>query len=295
MDVTQLDVQAAQFKAGPVIATGLRTLEFYASAFSKTPDLNGDIVDPHAFDGWLPRFYTAGKPLPISFSHSSVLDSLDPTNVIGYAPADPSHVWVDDYGLRVKAYLDTSSEKGKAVEWQIEQGIIQGASMAYRVPAGGRVKEGKSFRINVIDDVGEAGPTPNPANQEAVLLWLKSQGHLEADPAVPYMTVAEFRETFVKAEDDPKSDDSEPTPVIDPRADPLRTEIGPDDPEPEIPPIPDLKHQASPVYLQNAHDALVRAGAKCASAEVETASAPTESDEVSARVRRLRFLRTSLT
>lgn len=293
MDVKVLDLDTAQFKAGPTVATGLRVLEFYAAAFSDVPDLNGDIVDPRAFDGWLPRFYKAGKPLPISFSHSSVLDSLDPTNVIGYAPADPDHVWVDDYGLRVKAFLEVSSEKGKAVEWQIEQGIIQGASMAYRVAAGGRVKEGKMFRIKAIDDVGEAGPTPNPANQAAVLLWLKTNGHLEESPDVPYMTVDEFRETVLKTET-PVEPEPEPDPV-DPRSDPLRTETEPEDPEPEAPPVPDLKHQASPAYLQNAHDALVRAGAKCAPDEPVETSAASESDDVASRVRRLRFLRTSLT
>lgn len=274
MDVKTLDLGAAQFKAGQTVATGLRTLEFYASAFSKTPDANGDVVDPRAFDEWLPRFYAAGKPLPISFSHSAVLDSLDPTNVIGYAPANPDHVWVDDYGLRVKAFIETSSEKGKAVEWQIEQGIIQGASMAYRVADGGRIKEGDGFRIRSIAEVGEAGPTPNPANQEAVLLWLKSNGHLEENAEVPYMTVAEFRETF-------KEKDPEPAPA------PAAYTAG----GTTLSTPSDVKHAASPTYIQAAHDALVRSGAKCAVDEVATAP----EDPVAARLRRMRFIKTSLT
>jgi HK97 family phage prohead protease len=371
METKVLDLEAAQLKAGAVVATGLRTLEFYAAAFSKTPDLNGDIIDPHAFDGWLPRFYAAGKPLPISFSHAAVLDGIDPTNIIGYAPADADHVWVDDYGLRIKGYLETSSEKGKAVEWQIEQGILQGASMAYRVGKGGRTKvDGETgFLIKEITDVGEVGPTPNPANQEAVLLWLKTEGLLEDEPEVPYMTVAEFRETFeTKAVDNSAWDGNRAMSACSSAADyrqicaaehtvgdpderqhwalphhylgrgpnaagvaaakgridqtqnisdaerssarshldrhtseiEAATKAAEEEPEPATKvgeDLLELSHQASPAYIQAAHDALVRGGAKCASggAETSTATEPLSDDDVvAARVRRLRFMRTSL-
>lgn len=275
----------AQFKAETTVSVGLRMLEFYGAAFSSVPDANGDVIDPRAFDDWLVVFYAAGKPLPISFSHSAILDSLDPTNVIGYAPADPSHVWVDDYGLRVRGYLDTSSEKGKAVEWQIANGLIGGASIAYMVAEGGRVNNtrGKGMRITKVESVRETGPTPNPANQEAVLLWMKSENMLEEATALPYMTVAEFREVLMKADPEP---DPQPVPapeVPDPEPEPA--------PEPQ-PVLVQVKHAASPAYIQAAHDALTRAGAKCADEPgTEVSSAPR--DEVAERLRRLRFMKVS--
>lgn len=370
-----LDAEGARFSAAATVQTGLRTLEFYAAAFSKTPDKNGDVIDPHAFDGWLQRFYAAGKPLAISFNHAAVLDSLDPTNVIGYAPADPAHVWVDDYGLRVKAYIDTASEKGKAVEWQIENGLIGGASIAYIVSPDGVVRGKSSNRITNVADVREAGPVPNPANQEAVLLWLKREGLLEEPSELPYMTVDEFRETFLKAVDTSAWDGNRAMTMCSSAADyrqicaaehnigttdqrqhwagphhflgrgpneagveaalarwgttftgsqvqnitqaewnsgldHLRAhmrEINPDyQPTASetldelVSEIPDLdvliKHAGAGRAVQSAHDALVRAGAKCAEggAETTTASATEETDPIAARLRRLRFLKTSI-
>ena len=53
----------------------------------------------------------------------------------------------------------------------------------------------------------------------------------------------------------------------------------------------EIKHAASPAYIQSAHDALVRAGAKCASGGAEMASAPR--DEVADRLRRMRLMKLS--
>jgi hypothetical protein len=362
VEVQQIDLDAAQLKADATVQTGLRMLEFYGAAFSQTPDSNGDIIDPHAFDDWLQEFYAAGKPLPISFSHSAVLDGLDPTNTIGYIPADPQHAWVDDYGLRFRGFFDTSSEKGKAVEWQIENRLMGGASIAYLVPPGGRVpidaKAGTN-RIMVISSVRETGPTPNPANQEAVLLWMKSEHFTEVEAAFPYMTVDEFRTAFFKTVDTSAWDKNTALSACDTAAqygeicaavhttgksderqhyalphhylgkgpneagvkaalarvgqvqeitDAERAkgqshleahmkEINPDYQPPksdgEVPEVAEVKHAASPTYIQNAHDALVRAGAKCADGGAEMASAPR--DEVAERLRRLRFMKITTT
>lgn len=366
-----IGLEEARFKAAETVATGLRTLEFYAAAFSKTPDANGDIIDPHAFDDWLVTFYAAGKPLPLSFSHAAVLDGIDPTNVIGYAPANPEHVWVDDYGLRVRGFIDTKSEKGKAVEWQIENDLIAGASIAYMVPPGGIVKK-DGYNLIKKADVREAGPTPNPANQEAVLLWMKSEGMTEEPADLPYMTVDEFRATFLKVVDTSAWVATKAMTACDGAAD-YRSicaaehttgtpderqhwagphhylgkgpnevgvkaalsrwgtsyadtqlencteaewrsglthlqghmkEINPDyeaassDETPSVKDVlgdVDLKHAASARYLQAAHDALVRGGAKCAGGDEQTSTAPVETDSVADRLRRLRFMKTSLT
>jgi HK97 family phage prohead protease len=207
--VIDVDLTAARLKAAEtVVEAGHRILEFYASAFTDEPDSNGDIMDPRAFDKWLPEFYKRGQALQISFNHAAMLDANDPTNVVGYAPADPDHVWVDDYGLRIKAFLDVRSEKGKAVEYQVQKKLLTGASLAFGfLPEDVEDVEGRKGvkRIKSVTRVLEAGLVPNPANQAAVLLWMKGEGMITPDnvPAVPYMTVDEFRQVIQKAEPDP--------------------------------------------------------------------------------------------
>jgi phage head maturation protease len=200
--LSDLSLKAAE----TVVDAGHRVLEFYASAFTGKPDRNGDIMDPHAFDKWLPEFYAAGQALQISFNHAAMLDPNDPTNVIGYAPADPEHVWVDDYGLRVKAYLDVRSEKGKAVEYQVEKGLLKGASLAFGFLPEDTEDMGEGVtKIKSVTRVLETGLVPNPAEQAAVLLWMKQENMIiptEPEP-VPYWTVEQFREVMMKQEPDP--------------------------------------------------------------------------------------------
>jgi hypothetical protein len=54
----EVGLKAAQLKETATVA-GHRMLEFYASAFTGKADRNGDIMDPKAFDKWLPEFYAA--------------------------------------------------------------------------------------------------------------------------------------------------------------------------------------------------------------------------------------------
>lgn len=199
--LSDLSLKAAE----TVVEAGHRVLEFYASAFTGKPDRNGDIMDPHAFDAWLPQFYAAGQALQISFNHAAMLDPNDPTNVIGYAPANAEHVWVDDYGLRVKAYLDVRSEKGKAVEYQVEKGLLKGASLAFGFNVEDAEEIDGGLLIKSVTRVLETGLVPNPAEQAAVLLWMKSEGMItpEAPETLPYMTVEEFRTVVQKAAPDP--------------------------------------------------------------------------------------------
>jgi HK97 family phage prohead protease len=199
----EVELKAAQLKETAVVA-GHRTLEFYASAFTGKADRNGDIMDPKAFDKWLPEFYAAKQALPISFNHAAILDGNDPTNVVGYAPADADHVWVDDYGLRVKAYLDVRSEKGKAVEYQVEKGLLTGASLAFGFMKEDTQKVKEGTLIKSVTRVLEAGLVPNPAEQAAVLLWMKSEGMTEqVEEDMPYMSVEEFRQVILKQDPDP--------------------------------------------------------------------------------------------
>lgn len=198
MESVEVGLDESRMKAAEAITeTGTRQLDFYASAFNQNPDKNGDIVDPKAFDAWLPKFYAAGQALPISHNHSAFLDGLDPTNVIGYASPDPEHVWVDDYGLRVSAVLNTKTEKGKAVEWQIEHGLLKGASFVGAFSPENVTRTKTRTIMKSIDRVLEAGLVPNPANTSAVLLWMKSE-HMTEETNVeqPYITVSEFEEVL---------------------------------------------------------------------------------------------------
>ena len=117
-------------------AIGAHEIEFYALAFSEMPDKQGDRILPGALDGWLMQFYAKGKPLPISFRHAAILGESrsDPFSIIGYAPADPEHVWVDEHGLRVRAFLETEiNDKADQVYRLAKNGILNGASAVFSV------------------------------------------------------------------------------------------------------------------------------------------------------------------
>lgn len=278
MTTTVVPQEAALFKASDRVKTD-RMLEFYAAAFTPdAPDSYGDVIDPNAFDGWLPEFYAKGQALRISFNHAAVLDPNDPTNVVGYAPAAPSNVWVDDYGLRIKGFLDVTTEKGKAVEYQVENGLLTGASLAYFFKPEDRVKQRDHFLLKRIRDVTEAGLVPSPANQAAVLLWMKSEGMLDEATELPYMTVDEFRETLLH---EPPADEPPSLEEVDPAVLDAAIET--------------LKHANAASYIQKAHDALVRYGAKCATSDESTASTEaTASDDETEFTTKLRLIEASL-
>lgn len=258
MTVKVLENAGFKVAAGPT--TKVRVLDFYAATFSDIPDKNGDTIDPHALDAWLESFYKIGKPLPISFAHAAVLDSVDPFAIIGAASADPDHVWIDDFGLRIKATLDVgANDTAKQVASLIDQGIITGASIAFTVTNEKSEKDG-STRIMQMQ-VKEAGPCLSPANESAVVLALKAV------------------------------------------RDELRDELkGPTNINPDPQPSPaehielEIKHMKSPAHLQAAHDALVRAGAKCLTVgETESKTVEDTERSVEARLRRLRFMERVLT
>lgn len=196
LEVTEIGIGETQMRsADAAIKAGTRELDFYAAAFNSM-DTHGSILDAKAFDAWLPKFYGAGQALKLSFNHAAILDDTDPTNVIGYASADPQHVWVDDFGLRISGVLNTSTEKGKAVEWQVEQGLLKGASLAFEFSPENVQFNADNRRIMSVDSVLEAGLVPHPANQAAVLLGMKSQGMGETDMSKLFMSVSEFKEVM---------------------------------------------------------------------------------------------------
>jgi HK97 family phage prohead protease len=159
-------------------AIGQHEIEFYAIAFSSEPDKQGDVIDPGAADEWLANFYAKGKPLPISFRHAAMLGESrsDPFSVIGWAPADPMHVWKDDHGIRVRAYLETEiNDKAAQVYRLAKNGILTGASAVFAVhPDDEQPQPDHSTRIMRIREVKEAGLCLDPANEDAYLVAVKA-------------------------------------------------------------------------------------------------------------------------
>lgn len=168
-------LERADLKA---VATEERTanvIEFYAVAFSSRPDKQGDRIDPGAVDEWLDAFYKAGQPLAISFTHAAVRNTSDPFAIVGYAPADPQHVWKDSYGLRVRAYLDTLTNDTAAQVYTLaKRGIVKGASVAYVVPDGGEKRLGDGSTLITRMEILEAGPCLDPANTDAFVVAVKA-------------------------------------------------------------------------------------------------------------------------
>lgn len=153
-----------------------RTIEFYMLAFGSTPDKQGDMISATAADDWLDRFYAAGMPLPISFTHAAVKDSTNPFNIIGYAPADPEHVFKDSHGIRVVANVDVDTNPTAAQAYGLaKRGIVTGASVAYFTSQEGQTYNSDgSITITKIDDILEAGPCLDPANEDAYVLAVKA-------------------------------------------------------------------------------------------------------------------------
>ena len=263
--VIDVDLDMTRLKAAEtVIEAGHRVLEFYAAAFSDTPDRNNDIIDPKAFDEWLPEFYAKGQALKISFNHAAMLDQNDPTNVIGYAPADADHVWVDDYGLRVKAFLDVRSEKGKAVEYQVRRRpadrSVAGTRLSSRRTSGHAATASTCIKSRDARSGSGPGPEPGEPGGCAPVDEVRRHDHAgaRAEP-LPYMTVEEFRAVIQKSDPDP-------------------------------------------LDIQARHDALVDAGAVCKHDPLdaiveEVQKSEEESPDMEAvkdRMRKLRLLETSL-
>lgn len=169
-------LEDARLKVSADVQTDTRVLDFYAATFSPMPDRMGDKIAPDAFDTWLAAFYAKGDPLPISFAHAAIREDTDPGAIIGYAPASPSNVWVDQVGLRIKAFVYTDTETSRQVARLIDSGVVRSASLAMFVGTDVVGADG-SRTITDVKAVKEAGPCMYPANPEATVLSLKSLVH----------------------------------------------------------------------------------------------------------------------
>lgn len=169
-------LEDASLKAASDVLTEQHSITFYMLAFSATPDKQGDIIAKDAADEWLARFYANGEALPVSFTHAAVMDPHDPFNIIGYAPADAQHVYKDNHGIVVVAYLDTETNpKAQQVYALAKRGIITGSSVAYfSTTDGQKLQKDGSTLITKIDDIIECGPCLDQANEDAYVLAVKA-------------------------------------------------------------------------------------------------------------------------
>jgi HK97 family phage prohead protease len=166
----------ASLKAALAPVTDQRTIDYYMLAFSDMPDKQGDVIAKDAADDWLERFYAAGVPHPVSFTHAAIHDAQDPFNIIGYAPADVQHVFKDEHGIRVIANLDIDMNPTAAQVYSlVKRGIITGASVAYFTTTDGqKYQKDGSVLITKIDDILESGPCLDPANEDAYVMAVKA-------------------------------------------------------------------------------------------------------------------------
>jgi HK97 family phage prohead protease len=229
--VTTKENENARMKAGE----DDHTVMFYALRFDSAPDKQGDIIAKGSLDGWLPRFLAAGRPLPVSYSHSSVFDTRDPKRIVGFVPAKADHIGVDDSGLWAKAVLFNDAE-AQAVFERIKAGVIGGASAFFLVAKGGERKNPDgSTTITEIQEVRELGPTSNPINENSRVLAFKSDvAVVETEIETPVEVVDEEEATEEEAvtegetpepEVEVREEDSEATEEDKQRMDELRLRL----------------------------------------------------------------------
>lgn len=147
-------------------------IEGYASTFGNV-DLGGDIVDPRAFDDTLADMEKSGRRVPLLWHH-------DPTQPIG--------VWtslaVDGKGLVGKAQTFPDEDPlAKRLCMLIKHRVINGLSIGYTLPPGGRVQDEKKPHANRLMKVNvrEISLVTMPMNEKARITAVK----MFADGQVP--------------------------------------------------------------------------------------------------------------
>lgn len=138
-------------------------VEGYASVFGGKPDSHGDVIAPGAFRKSLTAQKSAGR-LPV------MLWSHDMSRPIGR--------WVevieDSKGLLVRGQLNLDTAAGRDAFAHVKAGDVDGFSIGYRVPAGGRKALGKGvWSLSEIDLV-EISIVAVPASSVARVETVKS-------------------------------------------------------------------------------------------------------------------------
>jgi HK97 family phage prohead protease len=113
------------------------TVVAIVSTFGPPPDLDGDVIDPHAFDETIAHAYMTGKFPGVWFGHLYT----DPMNALGQIVA----MTATDKQLVIEAKLDLTSERARDVFARLKSGALREWSIAYGV-----IKARKEADYNVL-------------------------------------------------------------------------------------------------------------------------------------------------
>jgi HK97 family phage prohead protease len=133
-------------------------------------DLQGDVVQPGAFDASIARWIASGDPIPLIWSH----DWGNPLAHVG--TIDPASVRSDDRGLTVTCEFKGETEFAQQVQRLVEGRRVTEWSFSYDVVREEEDPETGANRLVELDLI-EAGPTLKGANPETGTL---SRGLLSA-------------------------------------------------------------------------------------------------------------------
>lgn len=148
-----------RFVAGP--SQGV--LEGYASTFGGPPDSYGDVIAPGAFAKSLAAHKAAGTTPVMLWSH-------DLSRPVGR--------WLDlaedARGLKVQGVLNLDTEAGREAFGHAKAGDLNGLSIGFRLPAGGRERRQDGSSILKEIDLAEISLVTIPANGAARITSVKS-------------------------------------------------------------------------------------------------------------------------
>lgn len=145
-----------------VAGTPQGVIEGYASTFGGAPDSYGDVIAPGAFTKSLAAHKAAGS-LPV------MLWSHDASRPVGRWLAMSE----DTKGLKVQGLLNLDTEAGREAYAHVKAGDLNGLSIGFRVPPGGRERRNGSALLKEIELL-EISLVTLPANGTARITGVKS-------------------------------------------------------------------------------------------------------------------------
>lgn len=173
-EIVTKSLSVKPLKAKAADGSDLKEGEFlaYASVFG-VKDLDGDVVEPGAFDKTLAEWKEKGLPIPLLWGHNTADPDMNIGEVITATP--------DEHGLLVHCLCDLEGGKGPQTHRLIKGGRVNNLSYTYRIakgefiiPQGESAKDEEPyFRIDEVD-LFEISVVPIGANQETAILAVKS-------------------------------------------------------------------------------------------------------------------------
>jgi HK97 family phage prohead protease len=155
----------AEVKAdAPAEGASVGTFDARVAAFGNV-DLQGDRIEPEAFDGTLAAWSDSGDRVPVIWSHQWD----DPMAHVGWV----DEAKAEDGGLRVKGSIDLSTDLARQVHRLMVDRRVKEFSFAYLPTDAAPDPEDANVRVLKALDLIEVGPTLKGANPETVLYGAK--------------------------------------------------------------------------------------------------------------------------